>query len=125
MTLKSIKIFINEIYYKPPKKNYATTKTEIYHIDGTWSLDIIDLKDYGPENNRGYRYIFAIINNFSKSGCTIPFKNKNAQGIKDAFEKNLKSSTKNPKLEESDDGSGFVNKKFTNLSNTNNNKHFP
>ena len=44
MTRKSNKIFINKIYSKPPKKNYATNKTEVYHIDDIWSLDIFDLK---------------------------------------------------------------------------------
>ena len=55
MTQKNIKIFINEIYSKQPKKNYATNKTNGHHIDDIWSLDILDLKDYGSENNRGYR----------------------------------------------------------------------
>ena len=64
MTQKNIKTFINEIYSKPPKKNYATNKTDVYHIDDIWSLDILDLKDYGPENNRGYRYVLVIITIF-------------------------------------------------------------
>ena len=38
------KKFINEIYSKPPKKNYPTNKTDVYHIDDIWSLDILDLK---------------------------------------------------------------------------------
>ena len=59
MTQKPIKIFIEEIYSKAPKKNYATNKTDVYHIDHIWSLDILDLKDYGPENNRGYRNYFS------------------------------------------------------------------
>ena len=54
MPQKTIDVSINEIYSKPPKKNYATNKTVVYHIDDIWSLDILDLKDYGPENNRGY-----------------------------------------------------------------------
>ena len=54
MTQKNIEIFIYEIFSKGPKRNYATNKTDVYHIDDTWSLVILDLKDYGPENNRGY-----------------------------------------------------------------------
>ena len=46
MSQKNIKIFINEIYSKPPKKNYATNKTDVHHIDDIWSLDILDLKDF-------------------------------------------------------------------------------
>ena len=46
---------MKEIYSKPPERKYSTNKTDFYHIDDFWSLDILDLKDYGPENNRGYR----------------------------------------------------------------------
>ena len=86
MTQKNFKIFINEIYSKGPKLNYATNKTDVYHIDDTWSLDILDLKDHGPKNNKGYRYVLVIIDNFSKFGWTVPLKNKNPQTIKDSFE---------------------------------------
>ena len=48
MTQKNNKIFINEIYSKGPKRNYITNKTDIYHFDDIWSLDILDFKDYGP-----------------------------------------------------------------------------
>ena len=68
MTQKNIQIIINETYSKPPKKYYNTNKTNVYYIDDTWSLDILDLKDYGPKNNRGYRYVLVTIDNFSKYG---------------------------------------------------------
>ena len=120
MTQKNIKIFINEIYSKPPKRNYATNKTNVYFIDDIWSLDILDLKDYGSENNRGYRYVLVVIDNFSKYGWTIPLKNKNAQTIKDSFENILISSKRKPNLIESDRGKEFYNNIFQDLLNKNN-----
>ena len=120
MTQKNIKIFINEIYSKPPKKNYITNKTDVYHIDDIWSLDILDLKDYGPENNRGYRYVLVTIDNFSKFGWTVPLKNKNAQTIKDSFENILISSKRKPNLIESDRGKEFYNNIFQDFLNKNN-----
>ena len=120
MTQKNIKIFINEIYSKGPKRYYATNKTDVYHIDDTWSLDILDLKDYGPENNRGYRYVLVVIDNFSKFGRTIPLKNKNAQTIKDSFENILISSKRSPNLIESDRGKEFYNNIFQDFINKNN-----
>ena len=120
MTQKNIKIFINEIYSKPPKKNYATNKTDVYHIDDIWSLDILDLKDYGPENNRGYRYVLVIIDNFSKYGFTIPLKNKNAQTIKESFENILISSKRKPNLIETDRGKEYYNNIFQDFLNKNN-----
>ena len=67
MTQKNIKIVVNEIYSKPPKRNYSTNKTDVYHIDDVQSLGILDLKDYGPENNRGYRFVLVTMDNFSKN----------------------------------------------------------
>ena len=119
MTQKNIKIFINEIYSKPPKNNYPTNKTNVYHIDDIWSLDILDLKDYGPENNRGYRYVLVTIDNFSKYGWTIPLKNKNAETIKDSFENILKSSKRKPNLIESDLGKEFYKNIFQDFLNKN------
>ena len=120
MTQKNIKIFINEIYSKPPKRNYNTNKTDVYHIDDIWSLDILDLKDYAPKNNRGYRYVLVIIDNFSKFGWAVPLKNKNAQTIKDSFENILTNSKRKPNLIESDRGKEFYNNVFQDFLNKNN-----
>ena len=120
MTQKNIKIFINEIYSKPPRKYYQTNKTDVYFIDDIWSLDILDLKDYGPENNRGYRYVLVIIDNFSKFGWTLPLKNKNAQTIKDSFENILINSKRKPNLIETDRGNEFYNNIFQDFLNKNN-----
>ena len=98
MTQKNIKIFINEIYSKPPRKNYATNKTGVYHIDDIWSLDILDLKDYGPENYRGYRYVLVIIDNFSKFGWTVPLKNKKKTNDKRLFRKYFNKFKKKTKF---------------------------
>ena len=120
MTQKNNKIFINEIYSKPSKKNYATNKTDVYHIDYIWSLDILDLNDYGTENNRGYRYFLVIIDSFSKFGWTVPHKNKNAQTIKNSFENILISSKRKPNLIKSDRGKQFYNNVFPDFLNKNN-----
>ena len=120
MTQKNIKIFINEIYSKPPRRNYPTNKTDVYHIDDIWSLDILDLKDYGPENNRGYRYALVTIDNFSKFGWTTPLKNKYAQTIKDSSENMIISSKRKPNLIETDRGKEFYNNIFQDFLNKNN-----
>ena len=124
MTQKIIKIFINEIYSKPPKKNYPTNKTDVYHLDDIWSLEILDLKDYAPENNRGYRYVLVTIDNFSNFGWTIPLKNKNAQTIKNSFERILISSKRKPNLIESGRGKEFYNNIFQDFLNKNNIKFY-
>ena len=120
MTQKNIKIYINGIYSKPPKKYYATNKTKVYYIDDIWSSDILDLKDYGTENNKGYRYVLVTIDNFSKHGWTIPLKNKNAQTIKDSFENILIKSKRKPNLIETDRGKEFYINIFQDFLNKNN-----
>ena len=81
MTQKNIKIFVNGVYIKGPKKKYSKNKTDVFCFDNIWSLDILELKDYSPENNRGYRYVLVVIDDFSKFGRTVLLKNKNAQTI--------------------------------------------
>ena len=45
MTQETIIISMIEIYSKPPKKNYPINKTDVYHSDDIWSLDILDSKN--------------------------------------------------------------------------------
>ena len=40
----------NELYSKPPNKNYITNKTDVRHIVDTWTLDILYSHDNSPEN---------------------------------------------------------------------------
>ena len=50
----------------------ATHKTNVYHIGDIWSLDILALKVYSPENKRGYEYILVLCGYFSELGWTVP-----------------------------------------------------
>ena len=120
MTQKTSKIFMNKIYSKPPKNNYPTNKTDVYLIDDIWSLYVLDLKDYGPENKRGYRYDLVIRDIFNKNGWTVPLKNKNAQTTKESFENILFNSKRKPNLIKTDPGQEFYNKKFQDFLDKNN-----
>ena len=73
-----IKIFFDEIYCKP-EKNYETNKIIYNHIDEIWSIDFSDYQL--TSTNKGYRYIFIVIDNFSKFLWALPLKNKNSQTI--------------------------------------------
>ena len=121
MTRNSIKIFMKEIYSKQPKQNYPTNKTDVHHIDDTWSSDVLNLKDY--ETNRGYRYFLVIIDNFSKYGRTVPPK-KNAETIKDSFETNIIKAKRKRNLTESDRGRVLSNNNFQIFLKERNIKHY-
>ena len=120
MTQKYIEKIINEIYSNPPKQNYTTNKTDVYHIGDIWSLDNLDFKYYGPENNRGFRYVLVTIDNFSKFGWTVPLKNKIAQTMKDSSEQLLINSKRKPSLIETDRGKEFYNNTFQDFLYKNN-----
>ena len=70
------------------------------------------MNDYGPKNNRDYRLILVVIDNFSNFGWAIPLKKKFPQSITDAFFEIIKSSNRKPNLLETDDGKEFVIKIF-------------
>ena len=73
-TKVNIKIFIDEIYSKPPTRKYETNKTVYNHIDELWSIDLADFSDYKTSNNKEFRYTFVIIDKFSKILWAIPLK---------------------------------------------------
>ena len=81
-------------------------------------LDKLDFRGYGPENNRNYRFLLVVTDNFSKFGWTLALKK--AQTNKDSFEKILITSKISPNLIEADRGKEFYNNIFQNFSNKNN-----
>ena len=86
------KILFDEIYSKPPKKNYPTNKILYNHVAEIWSIDLADFSDYRTKNNKGFRYIFIIIDNYSKYLWCIPLKSKYSQTITNEFSNILKTS---------------------------------
>ena len=119
-----IKIFIDEIYNKAPKRNYPTNKIVCNNIDEIWSIDLADMIDYKTSNNEGYRYIFIIIDNFSKYLFAIPLKNKFSQTITNEFSNILTTSKRKPLKIESDRGSEFYNSIFQNFMKSKNIQHY-
>ena len=104
-----IKIFVGDIYSKPPRKNYPTNKPVYNHIDEIWSIDLADMIDYKFSNIKGFRYIFIIIDNFSKYLWAIPLKNKYSQTITNEISNILTKSKRKLLKIESDRGSEFYN----------------
>ena len=118
------KIFIDEIYSKPPRKNYPTNKVIYNHVDEMWSIDLADMVDYKVSNNNGYRYIFIVIDNFSKYLWAIPLKNKYSQTITNEFSNFLTTSKRKPLKIESDRGTEFYNSIFQNFLRLKNIHHY-
>ena len=124
MKKDSTKIFIDEIYSKAPKKNYETNKVTYNYIDEIWSIDLADFSDYKTLNNKGYRYTFIIVDNFSKYLWAIPLKNKYSQTITNEISNIITTSKRKPLKLESDRGTEFYNSIFQNLLKTKNIQHY-
>ena len=124
MKKELIETFVDEIYSKPPKKNYPTNKVIYNHIDEIWSIDLADMIDYKISNNQGYRYIFIVIDNFSKYLFAIPLKNKYSQTITNEFSNIITTSKRKPIKIESDRGTEFYNSIFKNFLKSKNIHHY-
>ena len=118
------KIIIHEIYSTPPKKNYPTNKIVYNHIDEIWSIDLADMIDYKISNNKGFRYIFIVIDDFSKYLWAIPLKNKYSQTITNEFSNILTKSKRKPLKIASDRRTEFYNSIFQNFIKNKNIKHY-
>ena len=118
------KIFIDEIHSKPPRKNYPTKKIVYNFVDEIWSIDLADFSDYKTSNNKGFRYIFIVIDNFSKYLWAIPLKNKYSQTITNEFSNILSTSKRKPIKIESDGGTEFYNSIFQNFLKSKNIQHY-
>ena len=109
------KVLIDEIYSKPPRRNYPTNKITYNYIDEIWRIDLADMIDYKISNNKFYRNKFVIIDNYSKYLWAMPLKNKHSQTITNEFSNILTKSKRTPLKIESDRGSEFYNNIFQNF----------
>ena len=80
--------------------------------------------DYRNSNNKRFRYIFIIIDNFSKFLRAIPLKNKYSQTITNEFSNILSTSKRSPLKIVSDRGAEFYNSIFQNFLNSKNVHHY-
>ena len=93
------------------------------HIDETWSIDLADMVDYKTSNNKGFKNIFVIIDNFSKYLLAKPPNNKYSQIITNEFSNNLTTPKRKPFKIESDRCTEFYNIIFQKFSKTKNIHH--
>ena len=63
--------------------------------------------DYKTSNNKGFTYLFVIIDNYSKYLWAMPIKNKYSQTITNELSNILTTSKRKPLKIESDRGSEF------------------
>lgn len=99
-----LKIYSDEVH-KPAIKNFERRRViESNGAHQTYSIDLADLNLYKQEND-GYRYIFCVIDIFSRFAWCRPLKNKKAETVLNAFEDVVEESGFIPHKIYADDGS--------------------
>jgi len=97
--------------HAPARKTYPRRRIVIPFIDRQWVSDLLDMQKYAKEN-RGYRYIFILIDGFSKFLFTVPLKDKTGPVLVRAFAKILRTSKRSPDFLQVDQGKEYTNRAF-------------
>ena len=85
---------------------------------------MVDFSDYKTSNNKGFRYIFIKIDNFSKKLWATPLISRNSQTITNEVSNILTSSKRSPCKIESDRGKEWCNSIFQNFIKKENLHHY-
>ena len=68
------KIFMDEIYSKPPENKFPTSRKLFNHIDELWNIDLMDMSDHEVSSDKGVNYFYVTFDNFSKKLCSTLLK---------------------------------------------------
>lgn len=95
--------------HKDRRIRFKRNHYNITNIDDLWEMDLIDMQKYS-RNNKGFKFILAVIDCFSKFAWCIPIKRKTPNEIIRGFDEIFSSSDRRPIKIQSDKGREFVNK---------------
>ena len=76
--------------------------------DNIWGVDLADMQLIS-KYNKGIIYLLCAIDLFSKYAFVVPFKDKKATTISNAFQSILNNSKRKPNKTWTDQGSEFYN----------------
>lgn len=117
--MRNVKKEIVDEIYRVPRRNFLRRKTKMIAIDNLWQADLSDMQMLS-KHNKGYRYLFCIIDTFSRYAFVEPLKTKKGKEVTSVFEKLLKRVKRKPQLLHCDKGSEFYNKDFKSFLKKNN-----
>ena len=66
MAIRTTNLLRNENYANHPTKKKATEIIDVHYIHDAWSMNSLNLKDYGHKSNKAERYILVVIDKFNK-----------------------------------------------------------
>ena len=98
---------VNQLY-SPSKGTAKTFKSSMTTPNKILAMDLVDLQKF---QIRGYKYLFNAIDMSSRYNYSVALKNKTDAEVLNGFKKIY--NVAKPKAIRSDNGSEFINKKFT------------
>ena len=107
--MKEKKKKIAKEIFSPVIKKFDRIKLIPHYKDECWSIDLIDrssLSNY----NKNYKFIFTIIDNYTKYAWAIPLKDKSGKSTTTAFKSLIEKAKRKPDKIWSDRGKEFYNK---------------
>lgn len=128
LTLQQVQNWISTqtSYTKHRKVSYRFPRRKVIvkGINHQWQADLVELGAIQKEN-RGIRYLLVVIDCFTRYVYISPLKNKSAEKTSEGFEKILKKSYPGkPKYLQTDQGKEFLGKRFQQMLEKYNIKHF-
>ena len=96
--------------HKPIRRKFVRRKTVVAGIHYQWQGDLADVFNLAEYNDK-YRYLFCLIDVFSKFAWVVPIKDKSGKTLVEAFKSVLKQG-RFPKILQTDKGTELKNKEF-------------
>ncbi len=87
-----------------------------------YQIDLIDMSKYSIQN-KNYKWIFTIIDLFTKQAFAFPLYNKEGKTVSIAFTKWIDTLPKLPHIIQSDRGKEFINSDIKQVLKQNNIRH--
>ena len=75
----------NELH-KPVRRRFEKRTVFAKQVDDIWIADLIDMSPF-PRSNKGYKYLLAVVDVFSKYGWIVPLKTKTGKEVALALRK--------------------------------------
>ena len=104
------KEIVKEIF-SPVIKKFDCIKIIPHYKDECWSIDLIDRASLS-KYNKNYKFIFTIIDNYTKYAWAIPLKDKSGKSTTTALKSLIEKAKRKPDKIWSDRGKEFYNKTF-------------
>ena len=101
--------------HKPARRQFTRNHTYLAGIDAQWQADLADMQGISRQNG-GLRYLFTVIDVFSKFAWEVPVHSKDAKAITATFGQVLiTANPRHPKRLQTDKGKEFFNSNFQTL----------